>query len=198
MNVIHPPHVRERLERRRLGFLRDMETMRFTVGEQQGGGYFAWRFDCDNLAIIYSPYPNSMRYWPAFCEVLRWEGKNPVADISFPVDEQASAPSWAGWHLGFYSFRVPNKFGWVVSRPRIQMAVDMEMRLEHSVRERYENLHSDASGWHSKLIWAPWRIVAKGILKGNPDFSGFCTEWLEPLGSIIEPENRISGWAKKW
>lgn len=201
-DVIYPPHVTARWERRRLAFLKDMDRLGFTIEESRDGvmpRYCAWRFDCNNLVIIYSPSPDPTRYWPAFCEVLEWQGEKGLKPRMASIDDQSQLlPSWARWHAGYFSFCVPSTFGWVVNRPKIQFAVDMEMALDSKLREGYLHNHKDPGDWHAKHLWAPWALVAKGLAKGPPDFHGLVSEWLEPIGSLIEPKARTAGWKKIW
>jgi hypothetical protein len=201
--IIYPPHVTARWERRRLGFLRDMDRLGFTVQESDCGvppRYCAWKFACDNLVIIYSPSPDPTRYWPAFCEILEWQGGMGMKPHFIrPDSEKGLSPNdFSRWHFGYFSFCVPSTFGWVVNRPKIQFAVDMEMALDKKLRNVYFDSQKNPMDWRTRHFWAPWAVKAKGLAKGPPDFNGLMSEWLEPLGSLVDPGQRTTGWKKIW
>ena len=182
-DVIEPPHVLARYERRRVGFFRDMEKRGFTVTYNCA---YLRLIDGKTFVILDSPkrlgfsernyefQSPHLRYWPNWCRVYRFVGHD------------GGLSNFSLCDLGRMNARN-------LDLPEMQA---MENR-EYAIHlKRYESVFRIKDGREPKF--QPWKTIASGVMRGPPHFDDFLLEWNSPLGMLLDESSRKAGWLHRW
>ena len=171
--IVHPPHVLARIERRRIGFERDLRRTGFSISTNCG---YRLLDDGETLLILdFMPYPQILdfmphpqkrerspdypiRYWPAPCRIMRLSAR--AGERTF--DWNNCSMMTPGGHV-----------------PDIPVARQMEAEIQSKL-----NLEA----------CRPWKLLRSGYMKGPPLFDDFVFEWTSPLSILIEIPDRKAGW----
>lgn len=176
-HVIHPPHVLARFQRRRIGFIGDMERRGFTVTSN-----CAYLKLIDGLSYIVMSNPSrlgvggpsswigdrSHRYWPNWCRIYRLVGHDGgISNFSL---------------LG----------SGILNKGELDLPELREAEADaHEVHKRRHIFRGTAT-------FQPWKTIVSGMMRGPPHFDDFLLEWNSPLSLLMDEGDKKAGWARRW